>query len=218
MRPRAPTSRWRGPDGRVERALLIVALLGVVTLLLATGPPRTPGTAQAGPSGRVPGLRPLETGPALQPMANGLGAQGHLIVSPTDPRVVPNDGIRTNITAFDYVPIGPDDSFQVAVEEVIGGYDAVFGIFDNYARGPVPFFDVFTNQSVHSVHLAYGTQPVSGGTAYEFDLRASGGTVWTLRMNGAPLGGTMNTSSFVKAFSGSIRYFGLNAIAISLPL
>jgi hypothetical protein len=37
---------------------------------------------------------------------------------------------------------------------------------------------------------------VFSGEAYQFDLRSTGGTVWTLRVNGALLGGTLNRSTF----------------------
>ena len=119
-----------------------------------------------------------------------------MIVSPTDPRIVPNNGLRTNISAMGDLPIDPDSSFQIGVEEVIGTYEAVFGLFDNYDLGQVPFFDVFSNQTVRSIHLAYGTSPAVSGDAYEFDLTSSGGPVWTLRVNGALLGGSENNSSF----------------------
>jgi hypothetical protein len=182
-----------------HRGIGLAAALLVVVLLLGSAPNAialhaSPSARHSGSTGPVPS-RPSRA-VAIVPSAPQAGANGRLIVSPSDPKIVPNDGLRTNITAFGYLPIDPNSSFQIGVEEVIGTYEAVFGLFDNYALGQVPFFDVFSNQSVRSSHLAYGTSPAVSGSAYEFDLTSSGGPVWTLRVNGALLGGSQNNSSF----------------------
>jgi hypothetical protein len=166
-------------------ALLVIVLL--VAPLASSPGPKAP-EAVLGPATHPSIAHSSERPGSVTPSSPAASAEGRLIVAPSDPKVVPNDGLQTNITAFSYLPIDPQSSFQMGAEEVIGTYEAVFGIFDNAALGQVPFFDVFSNQSVRSIHLAYGTHSAVSGEPYEFDLRASGGGSWTLRVNGQPIG------------------------------
>lgn len=133
----------------------------------------------------------------LDPRAAGSGGQGRILVQSNDPNVVPNDGLRANLTGFGSAPEPAQSSFQVGVEEVIGAYEAVFGLFSNSGTGPTAFFSVFTNQTDQNVRLGYWpTYPVIEGQAYDFALQRSNGTLWSLTINGQLFGGNASASSF----------------------
>ncbi|MCI4336443.1 MAG: hypothetical protein L3K17_04510 [Thermoplasmata archaeon] len=113
------------------------------------------------------------------------GGQGRLFVNTTDPGVVPNTGLRTNITAYFPLAFPSNSAFQAAVEEVIGNDTAVFGVFQNDLTYPVAFFSVFSNATDATLHLAYWSSLIlSTGVSYDFALVAGTGTVWTLTVNG----------------------------------
>ena len=113
------------------------------------------------------------------------GGQGRLIVNSTDPAIVPNSGLRTNITNYFALPFTANSAFQVAAAETIGPFVAVFGIFQNDQLYPVPFFSVFSNSTDATLHLAYWSNlTLVGGQSYDFELVRTVGTNWTLTMNG----------------------------------
>ncbi len=116
---------------------------------------------------------------------------------PNDPADVPNEGVEMNVTGYGAASLGTYASFQVAAEETIGAYDAVFGLFENSSFGPIGYFEVFTSVGDQTVHLAYGA-PLGtvGGMGYRFALTVSSGTLWVLTVNGAPFGGNVSSSSF----------------------
>jgi hypothetical protein len=192
------TAAARRAVGGLGLGLLLLLLVAAIPLPVgaphgATGP--TAPTALAAPA------RP-EHGAEVLPrsMANPAfltGGQGRMILVTSDPATVPNEGLRTNITAFLPAQFGPDSSFQVAATEAIGTYDAVFGLFENTQFPPVPFFSVFSNTTDATIHLAYWTNETAlSNVAYDFALRPLNGTVWQLTVNGALFGGNRTDATF----------------------
>ena len=165
----------------------LAASLAVVGLgILASGGLALP-LGQATPSPPVLHASPL----ALhRPMPTAVidplsGGQGRLFVNTTDPAVVPNRGLRTNLTAYYTLSLPADSAFQVAAEEIIGNDTAVFGFFQNDETFPLVFFSVFSNVTDTTLHLAYWTSLIlSTGVSYDFALLAGTGTNWTLTVNG----------------------------------
>lgn len=142
---------------------------------------------------------------------------GRLLVTTSDPAVVPNDGLRTNLTAFAPRTFDTFTSYQEGVAETIGLYDAVFGIFENYQGGPVPFFSVFSNTTDATVHLAYwSTMPLLTGASYDFALERTNGTVWTLTMNGDLFGANESAGTFDFGANESTWAGGLSFSEIAL--
>lgn len=153
----------------------------------------TAGAPTVGP-GHAPPLAPW-TGAALRNPAlasrpavidpEGAGATGRLEVQTQDPAVVPNTGLRTNITAFSAQALPADTSFQISATETIGAYDAVFGIFENNATYPVAFFFVFNSTTDHPVLQGeWASLPLLDGEPYDFELVAVNATSWELTVNG----------------------------------
>jgi hypothetical protein len=137
---------------------------------------------------------PLAPGMAAEPAAGG---QGRLLINTTDRAVVPNTGLRTNITDYFATALPENSAFQVAAAETIGGYVAVFGIFQNDQMFPSPFFSVFSNVTDSTVYLSYWSNlTLVGGQSYDFELARSAGTNWTLRMNGQPFGLNASRATF----------------------
>lgn len=172
------------------------ASLVLVPLILSVAPsPVVPGGAPATPVGAAhqvgegPGVASVAEAAIHGPisrLASAVGGQGRLIVNTTDPAVVPNSGVRTNITDYFAYPLETNSAFQVGVAETIGDYVAVFGIFQNDKVFPVPFFSVFSNVTDQTLHLAYWSNlTLVGGQSYDFALTWTSGTNWTLRINGA---------------------------------
>ena len=125
------------------------------------------------------------------------GSQVRLIVSTTDSAAMPNSGLRLNITPFVEPLLGPDTSFQAAVEETIGNFDAVFGLFTNTGTAPIPFFSVFSNTTDATVHLAYWpTATTAPETSYDFELAWTNGTDWQLDVNHQVFGGNDTAGAF----------------------
>ena len=185
-----------------SRAVALVVGVAALTLLTALVPAgasthvasTTPrGAAVESPS--TDGSVPMRPAVPANPMASS--GIGRLFVTTSDPAVVPNDGIRTNLTAFAPRTFPQFTSYQEGVEETIGSYDAVFGIFENYQSPPVPFFTVFSNATDQTVHLAYwSTESLLTGSSYDFLLTHGNGTLWTLAVNGALFGGNATAGSF----------------------
>ena len=172
---------------------------GAVTLPGAAGIPGPAGAAgvRAGPG---PGVGVDRTSFAIAPLSpNALaaGGQGRLFVNSTDPAIVPNTGLRTNITDYYAAPFVPSSAFQVGAEETIGDYVAVFGIFQNDQVFPVPFFSVFSNVTDVTVHLSYWSNlTLVGGQSYDFALARTAGTNWTLTVNGVLFGRNASAATF----------------------
>lgn len=125
------------------------------------------------------------------------GGQSRLFVNSTDPAIVPNRGLRTNLTAYYTLSLPPAAAFQVAAEETIGNDTAVFGFFQNDQTYPIPFFSVFSNVTDATLHLAYWSGLVlSTGTSYDFALTAGAGTNWTLTVNGADFADNATAATF----------------------
>jgi|GEM_PF-3318880 len=186
-----------GPASRRGRLVTttVSVVLAAVTLLpsLAIG---TGGTlmAPAPPAPRSVG-HPGMSGP-VEPRTIA-GGQSRLIVTTTDAAAVPNQGLRTNLSDYFALGLEPYSSFQVAAEETIGTYEAVFGIFQNDVTYPVPFFTIFSNVTDATIHLAYWTnETLVEGATYEFELALAGGTNWTLTVNGALFGGNASDATF----------------------
>lgn len=132
----------------------------------------------------------------LSPAGN-LSGYGEVVVTSSDPRLVPNDGLRSNLTGFTTEPFPALSKFQLGVEETIGPYLVTFGLFQNTEEGPYPFFSVFNNTTAATVFASNesGFPAVLGG-AYDFTLLVANGTNWTLTLNGALFGGSFATSTF----------------------
>jgi hypothetical protein len=182
-------------------AVTLAALLAIVVASAAL------------PVGAAPHATSLAApGPALLPLPASLatdrrlpvdvrhlvgGNQGRLLVTTGDPLAMPNDGLRFNASPFTEPPLGSDASFQASVEETIGGYDAVFGLFTNSATAPIPFFSVFSNTTDITEHLAYWPNASAGPTAsYDFELVRANGTLWQLDVNGALFGANASAGTF----------------------
>ncbi len=200
------------------------AIALALLLALASGAPTmAPGSSASAPPTDSANLIPSPATAALPPIPSGLpihpqlAAQGRLIIVTSDPLAVPNDGVRFNITPFAEPPLGADSSFQAAVEETIGGYDAVFGLFENSGTAPVPFFTVFSNTTDTIVHLAYwpnaSTLP---GSTYDFALTRTTGTLWELDVNHQPFGGNASASQFDFGAAESTWLGGLGFSEIAL--
>ncbi|MCI4360040.1 MAG: hypothetical protein L3J95_06495 [Thermoplasmata archaeon] len=211
----------RAPRGRSSRGHAlglavpyIAAFVAVVLLLLPTLPMPAPTSFERPPGSgsQATFAGGNTTGTALQgtegrPATNG---ESTLSILPHDPADFPNQGLEMNVSGFASQSLGPLTSFQVAAEETVGGYDAVFGLFENYSFGPIGFFEVFTSATDQTVHLAYGaplaTVPQVG---YQFRLTVTLGTVWALTVNGEPFGANANASSFDFGVSYSTNPTGL---------
>lgn len=179
-------------------AVLTVTLLTVVVGPSPGGVPSETGHSSASPS-EVPRLSPgaSHLGPVATDPRVAANGEGRLSVNTTDPGVVPNDGIRVNLTAFASTIVNPQTSFQAGVSETIGGFDAVFGIFENSEFPPVAFFSVFSNQTNANVRLVYWSNlTLVTGSSYDFALTHTVGTVWNLTVNGAAFGGNATAGSF----------------------
>lgn len=186
------------------RACRAALAIGGVVLLAALLP------SGLGPNGEPPSLRHAPTtvasaspyraaavdplAPSLSPMP--LAGEGRLIVNSTDPAIVPNDGLRSNITAFPFSRLGSDASFQVSASEGIGAYTAVFGFFENPTRLLTPFFTVFNRTNV-AVDLVYWNGYIlQNGSGYDFALQRASGTVWQLSVNGETFGDNATSAAF----------------------
>src|SRR5579871_3723303 len=179
----------------VSGATAVVAL----TLLIAVGAwcsgPPTVAAAPAAPSAPHAPTAPadppkarLPPGPSLADPA-AAGATGRLVVATTDPAALPNTGLRTNISA------------NSAATETIGGYDAVFGLFENTVNFPVAFCYVFNNSTDAPVLQRYWSNlTLLTGFSYDFELVAVNATYWELTVNGAEF-----------ADNGSLAYFDFGA-------
>ncbi len=176
-----------------------IAVLGLGLVLLVAAAPA--GASHVGLRAPPvdPVAAPVPAGPT--PSSNGQpgtsGARGELSVSTLDPAAMPNQGLQTNLTAFATTPLPADTSFQVAASETIGGFDAVFGIFENEAQLPVAFFSVFTNSSDTLVHQVYWSGLLLyPGEPYDFQLVPVNATDWELSVNGAEFGGNNSSAYF----------------------
>jgi hypothetical protein len=183
-------------------ALALPLLVVALTLLPSSGgaggtsghPPAFPTPVPVGALVHPAGADPLAAAPSSP---EDLGASARMLVDTTDATSVPNDGVATNLTAFANVPLPPDSSFQTGVEEVIGSYEAVFGLFTNTVMAPTAFYTVFTNTSDQTVRLEYWSElPVIEGAPYDFVLQRSNGTVWTLTVNGEPFDDNSTAATF----------------------
>ncbi|MCI4366908.1 MAG: hypothetical protein L3K08_04070, partial [Thermoplasmata archaeon] len=169
----------------------LLCLLMVPTLL-AGGPVPGHPAAPAGPGSLgiagAPGL-------AVDPLTAGEGV-GRIFVTCTDPAAVPNDGLRTEFQAFKVEPFSGLSSLQVGVEEVLGPSLVVFGLFQNSPTGAYPFFSVFDNSTGRTLYQANESYDiVAPGSTADFALQDSGGTNWTLEVNGALFGGSYATAT-----------------------
>lgn len=179
---------------------LVILTLGSALIVHASAsgsldlsPPRAApsGLSAVGSPAAMPQVEP-----AAARTAAG-GGEARLIVNTTDRTAVPNTGLRVNITAYLAGTLSTGSAFQVGAEEVIGTYAAVFGIFQNSQRYPVPFFSVFSNVTDQTVHLAYWSNiTLAAGSSYEFVLTATAGTLWTLTMNGALFADNASDATF----------------------
>ncbi|HEY6238666.1 MAG TPA: Ig-like domain-containing protein [Thermoplasmata archaeon] len=188
----------------MQRGPYLLAAVGLTALLclpwlsgLGAHPPAAGGESLGGVRAVGPAVGsvlPRPMNPAAPLSASG---QGRLLIVSTDPSAMPNDGLRTNLTAYPPTSFSADSSYQEGVSETIGGFDAVFGLFQNFFYPPVPFFSVFSNTTDATVHLAYWTNvTLITGQSYDFELSPSNGTVWTLTVNGAPFGGNESLADF----------------------
>lgn len=167
----------------------LLALLLVPTATLGAAPP-PPSTADHAPAASRP-LSPLAPIPA-SPISGGYG---RIVVNSTDPNVVPNEGLRVNLTAFPSAVVGTGASFQASAAEGIGPYEAVFGLFENAQRSSTAFFSVFNKTT--AVYLDYwDALGIVAGSSYDFELVHANGTRWALTVNGADFGGNATGATF----------------------
>jgi hypothetical protein len=186
----------------MQPALASVVVLVALTGLLVFAP--GPGSA-APTSTHAPSVAPRLTDavvpsvpgrPVTSPDSSG-GASIRMLVTTADRASVPNVGLATNLTAFPGTTYPANSSFQTGAEEVIGTYEAVFGLFTNDQTVPTAFYAIFSNTSDQSVRLEYWAGlSVFSGAAYDFQLVESNGTVWSLSVNGEPFGDSATASTF----------------------
>ncbi|MCI4319824.1 MAG: Ig-like domain-containing protein [Thermoplasmata archaeon] len=172
--------------------LLVVAGLPTCS---APGPPIRTGHLSAD---REPSPS-AEIAPAFRPVGSlpNAGGEGRVLVSTSDPSAVPNSGLRLNVTDFASNPLPSNSAYQLGAEEVIGNFEAVFGLFANPSTSAVPFFSVFTNRTNQNVHLAYwSTLSLVPGDSYDFELVHTNLTNWTLTVNGAMFAGNASAGVF----------------------
>lgn len=136
-------------------------------------------------------------GPRL-PLAPAIsGGQAEIRVDAADPLAVPNAGLEVNLTGYTSTLIPPSASFEVSAVDIVGAYQAVFGLFQNTTLVPTPFFAVFTNTTDKLLALRYWFGfPIDPGAGYEFALTRATGTNWSFTLNGAPLGGNASAAGF----------------------
>ncbi|MCI4356728.1 MAG: hypothetical protein L3K18_06270 [Thermoplasmata archaeon] len=178
-------------DSLVAAALAIAIVAG----FLLSAAPSGAGAA------RGSSTRPGDAGVAVAPLRpispSALGAAARMVVTTSDPASVPNDGLGTNLTAFGTASFPANSSFQTGAEEVIGAFDAVFGLFTNDKTAPVAFYEIFTNSSDQVVRLEYwNALPVAPGAPFDFRIQQTSGTVWTLTVNGALFDGSSANATF----------------------
>ncbi|MCI4369190.1 MAG: hypothetical protein L3K09_06480, partial [Thermoplasmata archaeon] len=134
-----------------------------------------------------------------------------------DANAVPNDGVRVNLTAYLPASFPANSSFQAGAEEVVGTYEAVFGLFQNDRLSPTAFFTVFQNQSDTTVLLEYWTLlSILPGDSYDFALERVSGTTWELTVNGEPFGANTTAASFDFKASSSTWLPGVSFSEVAL--
>jgi hypothetical protein len=171
-------------------------------------PPDRPFVPTAGPS--------VGTGGPFAPATPGDGI-GRILVTTSDPGVVPNDGLMTNLTGFRVDPFPNASAFQIGAEEVLGSYLAVFGLFQNSPLGPVPFFSVFNNttgRTVYQINESYAH--ATPGEAFDFALQHANGTNWTLRLDGQLFDGSFALATFDFGVPSATDAAGIGFSVISL--
>ncbi len=192
----------------VSGATAVVALTLLIGVAASCSGPSTgsaapaaaPGAPHAPTAPENPPWASLPPGPSVADPA-AAGATGRLVVATTDPAALPNTGLRTNISAYSADTLPADTSFQVSATETIGGYDAVFGLFENTVNFPVAFFYVFNNSTDAPVLQGYWSNlTLLTGFSYDFELVAVNATYWELTVNGAEF-----------ADNGSLAYFDFGA-------
>ncbi len=175
-------------------AVVALALLVVGGALLTAGVP-----AATGPERATPALATVAAGhlvPAVMDPA-AAGATGKLLVSTPDPLALPNSGLRTNITVYSADTLPADTSFQISATETIGGFDAVFGVFENTRTFPVAFFYVFNNSTDAPVLTEnWSSLPLIDGLSYDFELVSVNSTAWELTVNGEEFGANDSLAHF----------------------
>jgi len=197
----------RGAMRETVRIILTLFVLGLLMggFLAVLGPPppkAVTGRAEARgtPSGLGDRVRPGEgpLNPAITLATDLLGGGiGKLLVTTNDSAIVPNDGLRANITDYAASTLPPASSFQVSAEEQIGVYEAVMGIFGNTATVPVAFFSVFLLKNDSTVHEVYWPDlPLIAGKSYEFIVQHATSTVWVVTVNGQLFGLNSSAASF----------------------
>jgi len=180
--------------GREALAVLGLGLIFLIAAVPADASHVGPRAPPAAPDGSAPRLVPA-TASASGPGATG--GTGRLVVTTSDPAAMPNQGLQTNLTAFATTPLPPDTSFQVSGSETIGGFDAVFGIFENASQLPVAFFAVFNNSTDTRVHQVYWPGLLLyPGEPYDFQLVPVNATDWELSINGAEFGDNDSAAYF----------------------
>lgn len=171
---------------------LVVPSLGPLPDRLASPTHREARAADSHPLGHeIPSTMRVSPRPTLA------GGSGELLVTPTDPGIVPATGVEANFTAYDPVPLPSNSSFQVSVSVVLGAYVAVFGIFETNLLAPTAFLAVFANGTARTLALRYWPQlGLTPGEEYGFAIRTGSGTNWTLTVNGALFGGSSSAATF----------------------
>ncbi|MCI4349034.1 MAG: hypothetical protein L3J93_02290 [Thermoplasmata archaeon] len=198
---------------RASPPTALLATLVVTIVLVCTIPPRGGGPSVDPPRDGLATSHPA----AFSPPGVMPSTDNALFVTTTDPAIVPNTGVETNITGFAARGLPQDSSFQVGVVEPIGAYDAVFGIFENTSFGPLGFFEVYTVPGNQLVHLSYSSSVlIVPGAGYEFRLATLGGTRWNLTVNGAPFASRASGSSFDFGVASATSTVGLSFSEVAL--
>lgn len=204
MRGGTPFGGVRGRRRACGTVVVSALAVTLVTSLILLHPAPSGLRTSSGPRGGI-AVRVTPAAPAvlggirpISPLGIAAGGgEGRIVANSTDGSIVPNDGLRLNITAFPSSPLPANSAYQVGAEEVIGSYEAVFGLFTNSANAATPFFSVFTNRTDLNVHLAYWRSlPLVPDSSYDFELARAAGTNWSLTVNGAEFLANASAATF----------------------
>ncbi len=195
-----------------------LALLASVAALLLVGTAAAQPAAPAGPAvatglahrtlplpaARAPGPRLLPAGPSTGQVE--LRADAH------DPISVPNEGAEMNVTGFSPPTLPANSTFQVSLIDVIGPYQAVFGIFMNSTSAPIAFYALYGNLTDKLDRLVYWSNlPLYPGQGYLFAVTHVTSGLWQFTLNGVPFDdsipeSTVNLNATASTWSTGLSY------------
>jgi hypothetical protein len=135
------------------------------------------------------------------------GGREEVQVNSADPAMAPNGGLEMNVTAYNPPELPPTSSFQVSAVDVVGGDQAVFGIFENTTIPPIAFYAVFSNSTHRELWLQYWYNlPLVPGEGYDFALQYASGGNWSFTVDGVPFDDNATLATY--DFGSSVATWG----------